>query len=238
MTRWKIYAIGLIALAFVGISTLALGLTQSQVCVVQPDGSCVPTVPTGAHAKHSPTCSICHKVAGTLSFDPAGPAYSSPSGPIPSFDATAKTCSNVACHGVAAGTYSYYFPGNEMDADGYPIPELKVVNYGGYVTASTPSWYVTGAAGCTACHGNPPYPPLPASDGSNNWHSGLHANSQPLNACELCHNRLQGSTYSPIAQSSLVSGKYMGTAILIPAQHANGTANVAARFQSSCFGCH
>jgi len=231
MTRWKTYAMVLIVLAFVGASTIALGLTQSQVCVVG-DPDCVPT---GAHAKHGQGCSVCHKEAGTLSFDPEGPAYSSPSGSNPGFDATAKTCSNIACHGVKAGTYSYYFPGNEdNDGDGYPDSELKTVNYGGTMAAGTPSWYATGVS-CSACHGNPP---ANGSDGSNAWHSGNHANSQNVgptgpNACELCHNN-PANVNAPIAQSV----NNIGTAILLPALHANDTANVNARFRSVCFNCH
>jgi hypothetical protein len=231
MTRWKIYATVLIVLALVGISTIALGLTQD---------SCVPgpgCEPTGAHAKHTSTCSVCHKSAGRLAFDPTGPAYPA-SGLIPSFSATTKTCSNVACHGVAAGTFSYYFPGNEMDEEGYPIPELKTVHYGGTMAAGTPSWYSTGAS-CSACHGNPP---ANGSDGSNVWHSGQHAcnvtvGPTPANACALCHND-PANVNSPIALSSSAGDcAYIGTTIQIPALHGNGV-NVNARFRSQCFGCH
>jgi hypothetical protein len=216
----------------------AAALTGPQ-CTTAPDK-------VGAHPKHAGyACSVCHQVGGALCFDPAGPAVKA-GAPAPTFDFTLKTCSNVACHGVPAGTYSYYFPGNETDPDGYPIPELKTVNYGGTMAASTPSWYATGA-GCTACHGNPP---ANGSDGSNAWHSGNHAGSQNFsmggglvlnaNQCELCHNRLQGSTYSPIAQSAVgpPDGKYHGTAILIPALHGDGAVSVVARFRPACFGCH
>jgi hypothetical protein len=207
-------------------------LAQADVCV-EGDSACTPT---GAHAKHTPDCSVCHAVAGRLSFKRTGPAYGAGL-PTPTFDATAKTCSNIACHRVAPGEFSYYFPGNEMDADGYPIPELKTVRYGGGAPQPTPSWYSTGL-GCSACHGNPPYPPLPASDGSNAWHSGSHANNQNVgstspNACELCHND-PADVNSAIVQSA--SGQ--GTAILIPRLHANGVVNVNARFRSQCFGCH
>lgn len=207
-------------------------LVAGDVCI-DGDPACTPT---GAHGKHgSFDCKVCHAVGGRLSFskttDPT--AYRAGS-PAPTFDAGAKTCSNVSCHGVPAGTYSYWFPGNETDADGYPIPEYKTVNYGGSLAASTPSWYATGGT-CTGCHGNPP---ANGSDGSNTWHSGFHANNQnvgptPPNACELCHN-IPSNVNTPIAQS--VNGA--GTLILQPSFHGNGAVNVNARFRSQCFGCH
>jgi hypothetical protein len=240
MTRWKIYAMALLVLIVVGAATLALGLTQSEVC----SGDLSACQPTGAHAKHSPTCSVCHKVAGTLSFDPSGPAYNASYG-YPTFDAGAKTCTNVACHTVAPGTFSYYFPGNETDADGYPIPVLKTVHYGGGAPPPTPSWYSTGA-GCTACHGNPPYPST--LEGPDTWHSSFHANNQNVgsinpNACELCHNStaVPYGTWVPVAFSAVgADGKYHGFQINPAAtgQHANGTATVLGRFVSQCFNCH
>jgi hypothetical protein len=211
--------------------------------------TCTAADATGAHTKHSGfDCKVCHKVGGVLCFDPNGAAYSSPTATIlPSFDANTKTCSNVACHGVKAGTFSYYFPGNEdNDGDGYPDAELKTVHYGGTLAASTPSWYITpGTGGCTACHGNPP---VNGSDGSNNWHSSFHANNQNVgpigpNACELCHNdpTKPYPTYTPIALSAVgTDGKVHGYQINAAAasQHANGTATVYAKFVSQCFNCH
>ncbi len=204
---------------------------------------CTSADATGAHAKHSGfDCKVCHMVGGVMCFDPAGPA-TAPTGTPPSFDTTTKTCSNVKCHGVAAGTFSYYYPGNETDADGYPIPELKTVNYGGTMAAGTPSWYATGV-GCSACHGNPP---ANGSDGSNAWHSSHHANDLNVgsigpNACELCHNDpTKYPTWVPVAFSAvgadgLVHGYQINSAAA--AQHANGTATVLAKFVSQCFGCH
>jgi hypothetical protein len=134
-----------------------------------------------------------------------------------------------------------------MDADGYPIPVLKTVHYGGGTTPQlTPSWYTApGTAGCTTCH---PNPPANGSDGSNAWHSSFHANNQNVgsinpNACELCHNdpTKPYGTWVPIAFSSVgTDGKYHGYQInsLAAAQHANGTASVNAKFVSQCFGCH
>jgi hypothetical protein len=211
---------------------------------VFPTGT-LPT-PTGAHGlpvyvAGGPTqhgkyeCRVCHLVGGVLAFDPNGPAVA-PGNPLPSFDAITKTCSNVACHGVPAGTFSYYFPGNEMDEEGYPIPDLKTVTVYGNSGGTTPSWYATGSVACSACHLNPP---RLGTDGSNAWHSGSHANNQyvgPIepNACELCHNRFANNVFSPIALSS----NGAGTAILIPELHGNGAYDVVARFRTQCFGCH
>ena len=198
-------------------------LMPSDVCL-DGDPDCTPT---GAHG--GPTtqpvghyvfdCRVCHKVGGRLSFDKTGPAYAVGK-PAPSFDATSKTCSNIACHGVPTGTFSYYFLGG----DGEPV--LNTVSYGGSATVTTPSWYATGGAACTACHGNPP---ANGSSGSNLWHSGYHGGggpTSPLNQCQLCH---------PDASSP---GNGIGDTITNASMHANGTVNVQAMFKSSCFGCH
>jgi hypothetical protein len=223
-------------------------LSQSQVIPSNttpvPDG-------TGAHGKPSsvtpqPTkhgkyaCTVCHYVGGVLMFDPGGLAVA-PGQPLPTFDATNKTCSNVACHSVPSGTFSYYFPGNDMDEEGYPIPELKTVTVYGNPAGTTPSWYATGPIGCTACH---PNPPRLGTNGSNAWHSGNHANNQNVgpihaNACELCHNQITpNNTYSPIVQSSGTGTATVGTAILIPGLHGNGAYNVVGAFRTVCFNCH
>lgn len=201
-----------------------VAMIQSEVCL-DGDPSCTPT---GAHGGPSTQpaghyafdCKVCHKVGGRLSFDKNGPAYAAGK-PAPTFDATAKTCSNIACHGVPTGTFSYYFP------DGTGEPVLNTVSYGGAnAPVTTPSWYATGAASCTACHGDPP---ANGSNGSNVWHSGYHANSGPTgapNQCQFCH---------PDASSP---GNGIGDTITVPSMHANGAVNVQATFKSSCFGCH
>jgi hypothetical protein len=190
-------------------------LVQSEVCY-DGDAGCTPT---GAHAKHGGfACSVCHKVAGRLVFDANGPAYAA-GYPKPYFDATAKTCSNVGCHRVPQGTFSYYFP------DGTGEPALNTVTYGGGAPHSTPSWYAT-SAGCTACHDDPP---RYGSDGSNVWHSGNHGGQGPTgprNQCQFCH---------PDASSP---GNGIGDTITNPSMHGNGTVNVQATFTSACFGCH
>ena len=174
-----------------------------------------------AHAQHGFTsCSTCHLSGGIVEFDPAGPAVA-PGQPAPAFDAMAKTCSSVACHGVPAGTYSYYFPGG----DGQPI--LNTVSYGGGTSFTTPSWYATGI-GCTACYGNPP------SSYGYVWHSGQHGGG---NACELCHP-------DAVSQNGVATGLNPATdcgpngTTPCATLHANGALDVTAHFNSTCFGCH
>lgn len=189
-------------------------LTQENVCA-DADVSCAPS---GAHAKHGAhACTVCHKVAGRLAFDKAGPAYGV-GFPAPSFDAATKTCSNVGCHTVPAGSFSFW------TIDGEGNAELSTVYYGG-TPRTTPSWYATGAATCTACHDNPP---RNGSTGSNVWHSGYHGGQGPTganNQCQLCH---------PDATST----NGVGTAITNPSLHANGVVNIQPQFKTSCFGCH
>lgn len=174
--------------------------------------------PSGAHAKHAFTsCTTCHNCGGVLQFDPAGAAIIA-GGPLPTFDAVGKACSSVACHGVAAGTFTYSFP----DANG--DPQYVTVTYGG-TSRTTPSWYSVGAA-CTACHDDPP---RSGSSGSNAWHSGYHGGQGPTgtrNQCQFCH---------PDASSP---GNGVGDTITDPSLHANGVVNVQATFTSACFSCH
>jgi predicted CxxxxCH...CXXCH cytochrome family protein len=191
-------------------------LTADEVCF-DGDPGCLPT---GAHKAHGAyACSVCHKVAGRLVFDSTGPAYGAGL-PRPVFDAVAKTCSNVACHTVAAGSFSYYFPGG----DGEYV--LNTVTYGGGPPRPTPSWYATGAITCTACHDDPP---RNGSSGGNAWHSGNHGNQAqtgPDNQCQLCH---------PDATSP---GNGIGDTITNPTLHGNGVADVQASFRQQCMGCH
>jgi hypothetical protein len=173
--------------------------------------------PGGAHRKHSSyNCTSCHMMHGNQRFDPLGPAVSQPTAsnptpPKPGFNPIDKSCSNIACHSVPAGTFNYYFPGGDGEL------ALNTVSYGGTAAAATPSWYANGA-GCGSCHGNPP---------SNYvWHSGRHAtNISGANECQFCHPDATGS-----------GG--IGTTITNTTLHKNGTVEVQARFTSKCFGCH
>ncbi|NTV48428.1 MAG: cytochrome C [Geobacteraceae bacterium] len=204
-------------------SAKSTALIQSDVCA-DGDPSCTPTGAHGGPATVLPghsayDCKVCHKIGGRLSFDKYGPAYSVGK-PAPAFNATTKTCSNIACHGIPSGTFSYYFQGG----DGEPV--LNTVSYGGSTMVVTPSWYSTGSSACATCHGNPP---VNGSNGSNVWHSGYHGNGGPTatqNQCQFCH---------PDASSP---GNGAGDTITNPLLHANGIVNVQATFKSSCFGCH
>lgn len=185
----------------------------------QPRGALtVPFSPTGAHVKHgSFVCTTCHLVGGSPCLDPAGPAAATGQ-PAPTFDATSKTCSSVACHGAYSGTFTY----TRWDW-GIDDVEVVTVSYAGTGGAAG-SWYSTGST-CSSCHGNPPAP-------IGNWHSPNHASTMPAGRkCETCH---------PDAISAVVGGKTVGVSInaASAALHANGVANVQARFTSKCFGCH
>jgi hypothetical protein len=176
---------------------------------ILPAGNC--GTGTGGHEKHGAfNCKTCHYVGGVLCFDINGPAVA-PGNVLPSFDTASQSCSNIACHGMYSGTFSYYFPGGDGE------PELKTVLYAGS-GGSTPSWYATGL-GCAACHGNPPP--------NGVWHSGYHAGGPTAasNQCQFCHPDASGSNG-------------MGTTVTNAVLHSNGTVNVQARFTSSCFGCH
>jgi predicted CxxxxCH...CXXCH cytochrome family protein len=139
--------------------------------------------------------------------------------PQPTFDATAKTCSGVACHSIPSGTFTYLFPGG----DGEPVAET--VTYGG--GTATPSWYSAGI-GCTGCHGNPPQNYL--------WHGGLHGGG---NQCELCHPDAVSvnGVATGLSTATNCAGPN-GTLIACASLHANGTLDVQPKFKSTCFGCH
>lgn len=187
---------------------------ERQVVEVREAATVVQCSSVGAHPKHAgASCTTCHLCRGVVAFDPASPAAIAGQ-PAPVFDPATKTCANVGCHGVAPGTFTYYFP------DGSGELALQTVAYGSAPVA-TPSWLGTGTgAGCAGCHGNPPR--------NGAWHGGYHANQGPTgaaNQCQFCH---------PDATS--VNG--VGTAITNASLHGNGQVNVQARFRSSCFGCH
>jgi len=178
----------------------------------------VPFSPTGAHTKHRAyVCTACHLVGGSPCLDPAG-AAAAPGQAAPSFDATAKTCSSVACHGAYSGTYTYA----RWDWGIEDFAYVTVPYAGGGGAAN--GWYTTGSS-CTSCHRNPP-----ASTGP--WHSPTHGMTvTAARKCETCH---------PDAVSAVVNGVTVGVSInaTYAAVHADGTVNVQAKFSSKCFGCH
>jgi len=204
-------------------------LTQSQVC---PDGQVC--APTGAHQKHANfDCKACHAYGGWLAFQNPGPAYlpgSTGTPSAPSFNATTKTCSNVACHSVPAGTFTYWFP-----YDGENL-EQNTVPYGGSGSAITPSWYATGA-GCTACHD------LTYQGTRYTWHSGYHGNPSiaGMNACATCHLDATGT----ILPGGALDNAAINTATNCPpgavtpcaSYHANQVLNVTPKW-GNCGPCH
>ncbi len=184
---------------------------------------------SAGHNKHTVfDCQNCHKTYPPNNYilffqEPSSlaritPTLDNPNPPAPVYNgnmfapATPKTCSNIACHGIARGTFNYYFIGGDGE------PELKAVEYGGSYPL-TPEWNTT-TTGCKTCHGNPP--------NTGSWHSGYHGGQGPsgsYNQCQFCHPDATGSNG-------------VGTAITFPELHANGTVNIQAVFKSSCFGCH
>jgi predicted CxxxxCH...CXXCH cytochrome family protein len=217
-------------------------LAQADFCDDAESPTCIPT---GAHGKLAVNfatghagfeCKECHYIGGRLAFKPAskgGLAFLPAPAARPYFDATAKTCSNIACHTVPAGTFSYYFPGG----DGEPV--LNTVPYGGGGPQPTPNWYSTGAS-CSACHVSPPrYNGQPYA-----WHSGLHGGTLAYNDCQLCHldatsSYQGGGVWNAVGLSTATNCTVNG----VPNQpcsklHANGALNVNATFRTQCFGCH
>lgn len=186
--------------------------------------------PDTMHRKHGAVmndCQGCHSMSGMQLVwfaDPSKPAFISPATP-PVFvwgsiltPAVPSTCSNIACHGIASGTFQYYFPGGDGE------PQLITVNYGG-VSSATASWVNGSPSGgisptdCSSCHGNPPAGTV--------YHSGQHATMIPgANGCQFCH---------PDAETRGSANQLIGGTNPL---HMNGTIDIKARYDSRCFGCH
>ncbi|ACH38170.1 cytochrome c [Citrifermentans bemidjiense Bem] len=192
--------------------------------------------PNSIHTKHQAfmdDCKGCHDLSSSFvasnsffkdsskrAFQPGGPApIFVPSGAWSSPQTTnPATCSNIACHNIPPGTFTYYIYDYGIDAS-VPV----TVSYGGMSNA-TAKWQDDPATNCNSCHGNPPL--------GNVWHNGSHGNGIPGgNNCETCH---------PDAKSNVApDGKtIVSNYITAPSQHQNGTVNVVANFNSNCFGCH
>jgi hypothetical protein len=175
--------------------------------------------------------------AGTLCFNPAV------AGATAAFDATTKNCSNVACHTVPAGTFTY-----QMWDWGCECMVDNTVPYGGSGSgAGTPNWYAAPGLGCNACHG---YPPT-YNGGAYAWHSGLHGlGISNGNTCQMCHPDATGAyvyggppsyvTTSGGLIASCAPGTFCSApgAITNGSLHGNGVVDVSPSFRSACFGCH
>jgi hypothetical protein len=227
----------------------AKALAQTDFC----DDAEVGCEPTGAHGKLAVNfatghagyeCKECHYIGGRLAFKPGGLAFLPAPSPRPYFNADTNTCSNIACHYVKPGTFTYSFPGG----DGEPVQ--NTVPYGGGTPQPTPDWYATGAS-CGACHRSPPYAPSPPYDANQpyTWHSGYHGGFLADNNCQFCHPDAVG-TFTGFSTSIPPQPVWVGLGLSTatncgPARnqpcaalHANGGLNVQATFSSRCFGCH
>jgi hypothetical protein len=189
--------------------------------------------PDAVHVKHQKfmnDCQGCHDLSGSFDVSAAfykdsskpafiaggaAPVYT-PSGNWNTTPTTVSaTCSNIACHNVTSGTFSYYFPGGDGE------PELITVTTGG-VSSATASWQDNSVTSCNSCHGNPP--------SGYTWHSGYHGgNIAGANNCEFCH---------PDAKSNTSNGIIISNVLTDPGLHKNGTINVLAKYTTRCFGCH
>lgn len=179
------------------------------------------------HALHMTTggaqCTDCHVGGALHAF---GPIAYAPGQPAPSFDLVTRTCSNVACHMVPAGVYTFTTYDWGLD-DGTLV--YNQVTYGG-VPVTTPPWESATTGGCIACHGSPPSP------SSGSWHSGRHGFAGSMNECSLCHRdvvRVDGV----LALSSATNCGPSRTESCA-ALHRNGTVDVMPTWKSTCFYCH
>ncbi|WP_176066107.1 CxxxxCH/CxxCH domain c-type cytochrome [Anaeromyxobacter diazotrophicus] len=156
-----------------------------------------------------------------ISFAPVATASGLPR---PSYDIASQTCSNVACHMVPAGTFTYYACGVDSEAT------LERASFGG-TPVTTPPWYSAVAGGCVSCHDNPP------DARTKTWHSGTHGGDAAMNECSFCHPDVTSSG-GVLTLSQATNCGPGGTFGPCAALHRNGTVEVAPRWRSSCFGCH
>ena len=172
------------------------------------------------HTKHQSfmnDCKACHNLSnsfiasGTFFKDSTKAAFL-PGGLAPVFMPSgswsspktnaAASCSNIACHSIPAGVFTYYI--YDWDADEVvPIS----YNYGG-MSGATALWQDKADTNCKSCHNIPPY-------SKNVWHSGSHGMQYMVGAnyCETCH---------PDAKSSVApDGKtIVSNYLTAPSQHA------------------
>ncbi len=208
------------------------------------EGAAAPTLRTRSEVSTAATAADPHVLHRTLAFTQCADCHSAHGGmmgtaligfgprayaagqPAPTFDPAAKTCSNVACHMVPAGNFTYYFPGG----DGEVVE--TTVGYGG-VPVTTPPWNQALSGACRACHTAPPTPSRGA------WHSGFHGNTAAaaLNACSLCHPDVVLTTTGELALSTATNCGPLRNQPCA-ALHRNGAVDVQPRWKSSCFGCH
>lgn len=231
MKRLLTVALGFSLFILAMLSSVASGVSGTNFCLDSNNNNLCPDDIHVKHQKIMGDCQGCHNlsssfvVSTTLFKDSSKPAFIA-GGPAPVYTASGKwsstpttaaaNCSNIACHNITPGTFSYWFPGGDGE------PELITVATGG-VSSANASWDTNIVTMCNSCHGNPP------GDGFV-WHSGYHGGSiAGANNCELCH---------PDAKSTTLNGHIISNSLTDPSLHQNGTVNVLAKYKSSCFGCH
>jgi hypothetical protein len=224
-------ALSLTFLFLVLLSSVAVGANY---CLDAKNNDLCPDIMHTKHQAFMNDCKGCHNLtnsfiaSGVFFNDSSKGAYLS-GGPAPVFTpsgnwsfprtTTPASCSNIACHSIPSGTYTYYI----WD---WGIDEAVAVtyNYGGMSTARA-LWQDNPNTNCNSCHAIPPF-------ASNVWHSGSHGNFMiGANNCETCHPDAQSST-------SLDGATIISNYITAPSQHGNGNVDVVAKFTSRCFGCH
>lgn len=193
-----------------------------------------PLITVSSHTIHRTSalagCGDCHGThsgMGGYALLSFGTRAFAPGRPAPSYDSVTKRCSEVACHMVPAGVFSYYFQGGDGE------PEFKSVSYGG-VPVVTPVWNTSDGRGdCTACHNTPPTPVAGV------WHSGQHGGplNPQLNACALCHPDVVAVDGGIGLNPANTCGPN-GTVGSCAALHRDGTVEVWAQFKRTCFNCH
>jgi len=230
MNRLLTVAISLSLLLLAMLSSVAGGANY---CLDSKNNELCPDILHIKHQNYMNDCKACHDL--TNSFTASATFFKDntkgaflPGGPNPAFTPSgswntpktnvAASCSNIACHSISAGTYTYYI----WDWGAEELVPISY-NYGG-MSGATALWQDNPATNCNSCHAIPPI-------ANKQWHSGRHIPfSKAGDYCETCH---------PDAKSSTApDGTIISNYITAPSQHGNGVLNVVAKFKSYCFGCH
>jgi hypothetical protein len=232
MKRLLAVALSLALLALAMLCSVAGGANY---CLDSDNNDLCPDIMHTKHQNFMNDCKACHNLAnsfiasGTFFKDSSKGAFL-PGGPNPVFSPSgswrnprtndAATCSNIACHYVQPGNFTYYIWDWGIDAS-VPV----TVNYGG-MSSAVAKWVDDAVSNCNSCHGNPP------TNNNYIWHSGSHGLTVVgANNCETCHPDAKSNT-TPDGRT--IISNY----ITAPSQHANGTVDVVALYSSKCFTCH
>jgi predicted CxxxxCH...CXXCH cytochrome family protein len=215
------------------LSALALAACAEPQPAAQGGGS-GPT--TGAHTAHLTSgayanayaCETCHNSSFAVVFPP--PSLARSNGAIPTFNSTAKTCSNVYCH---AG-------GPQLPLSGGTLP--------------VPVFAPPSTVACGACHGVPPPAPHTQSTRCGDCHDGytattvnkaLHLNgvlNVSSGSCTACHGDAARTATTlnpqlPAAPPTDVAGNTTTTSPGVGAHQAHLVAG-SLRGAMACTECH